>query len=82
MSECKEYSRCYHIMCVSDILTDWGMEFDCYEDMWEQSNDIYDNWVEWDIKNEMENKMPWIESFNEYLKLQTKAVQNMEKGEI
>ena len=70
MSKCEEYSRCYHVMCISDMLTDLKMEFDCYEDTWEQSNDIYDNWVEWDIKNDMGDKMPWIESFNKYLKLE------------
>jgi len=62
------YDRCYHVMAVSDMLQASGVDFDCYEDMWEQSHDIYDDWVDWDISNpKITDKMAWIESFLEYL---------------
>ena len=62
------YSRCYHVMAVSDMLQESGVDFDCYEDMWGQSHDIYDDWVDWDISNpKITDKMAWIESFLEYL---------------
>ena len=61
------YDRCYHDMAVSDMLQARGVEFDCYEDMWGQSHDIYDDWVDWDVKNEIGDKMAWISSFLEYL---------------
>jgi len=60
------YDRCYQIMCISDIIKERGYDFDCYEDLWEQSNEIYCEWEEWDIANDTD-KLSWLDSLNKFL---------------
>ena len=71
--KCEEYGRCYHIMCVSDMLKDMKYEFDCYEDMYSKSCELYDKWVEWDISNpKITDKLSWICSFIKFIKEEDK----------
>ena len=60
------YDRCYQIMCISDTIKERGYDFDCYEDLWEQSNEIYNEWEEWDIANDTD-KLSWLGSLNKFL---------------
>jgi hypothetical protein len=53
-------------MCVSNIIVERGYDFDCYEELWEESKRIYSEWEEWDISNDTE-KLSWLDSLNKFL---------------
>ena len=48
------------------ILKDSGREYDCYEDMYQNSTETYNKWEIWDKKNKRNTS--WIDSFNEFIK--------------
>ena len=60
------YDVAYKIMCISDTIKERGYDFDCYEDLWEQSNEIYNEWEKWDIANDTD-KLSWLGSLNKFL---------------
>jgi len=59
------YGKDYMILCCSHILTSYGIEYDDFEHLYDETVKLYNQWQYWDdIKSP---QVAWIESFKMFL---------------
>ena len=59
------YDTTYKIMVISDILKENGIEWDCYEDMFDNTLKAFKKWEKWDSKEKP--NCSWVDSLNLFL---------------